>query len=255
MPDEGPDQLSALFDDLNLQQDGKQAQPATTLEHRAHVALEVAFETPAEAVKAYSENVGVGQLSIAAKDVFPKGVEVSLKVRVPGWATPLMTTGKVTWSRPGAMGLAFVSLQQSERELLHKLVMDNTTKLDRVKRQFSRMMEQAVPAKVTARFTALVRMADEMLADGVAELLNESHLFATTNSTHGSRPNLVVLDVGGARALDEAFRQLPVVMVNMAGPNELALNRLPFMTVKGWVPKPATPAKIVQAVGQIVRLR
>jgi len=256
MPDEGPDQLSVLFEDLNLQTDAKSGQPEQpSLEHRAQVALDIAFETPAEAVKAYSENVGVGQLALITRDVFPKGVEVSLRLKVPGWGPSLRTLGKVTWSRPGAMGLAFVALAPTERERLRTLVMTNTSTLDRVRRQFSRSAEHAVPAKVTARFTALVGLADEMLADAVVELLNESHVFATTNATQGSRPNLVVLDAGGARALPEVFRPLPAVMVNMGGPNDLAINRLNHLTVKGWVPRPATPAKIVQVLNQFVRPR
>lgn len=237
--------------DSNAGQQG----PAGPSVERAHVALEVEFESAADAVRAYSENVGVGQLALATRDTLPKGVELTVKVRVPAWTVPLVATGKVTWSRADAMGLALTDLKPGEGLRLRQLMLDHTSRLDRVKRQFTRLLEQPVPAKVTSRWTTLVRLQDEMLTDAVSELLNEGSVVATSEPRSGSQPNLIVAEVATAAQVLDSFTRVPVVMVNVSGPNELALSRLPFIPAKAFVPQPATPAKIVQAVAQVIRGR
>ncbi|HLL53842.1 MAG TPA: PilZ domain-containing protein [Myxococcaceae bacterium] len=253
-----PANLSSLFEGMDQNEKKPQTAPEQAQEAlvgRAPVALEVAFETPQDAVRAYTQNVGVGQIAIATKDTFPKGMQLTVKLRVPGWQFPLVTVGKVTWSREGAMGIAFTALKPDEQEKLTKLVLDHTSKLDRVKRQFTRLMEQPVAAKVTGRCTALVQLADEMMNDTVAELLNEGHVVATSDPASGSNPNLIVADMATAVAVAEKHPKVPLVMVNASGPNELALNRMPFLPAKAFVPRPATPQRIAQTVQQLVRAR
>jgi hypothetical protein len=255
-----PAKLSTLFEGMDQNEKKPESAPAQTQAQdasvgRALVSLEVAFETPQDAVRAYTQNVGVGQIAIATKDTFPKGMQLTVKLRVPVWQGPLVTVGKVTWSREGAMGLAFTALKPDEQEKLTRLVLDHTSKLDRVKRQFTRLMEQPVAAKVSGRYTALVQLADEMMNDTVAELLNEGSLVATSDPAAGSKPNLIVAEMATAVAVAEKHPKVPLVMVNVSGPNELALNRMPFLPAKAFVPRPATPARIAQAVHQLVRVR
>jgi len=224
---------------------------AALREERALVALEVAFATPRQAVESYSEMVGVGQIAVLTNDTLRKGSELTVRLRIPGWAVPVQAFGKVTWSRPDAMGIAFTELKQEEKQRLQQLVLENTTLMERMKRQLSRQVERPVPASVKTQRTALLRLQDEMFSDVVAELLGQHGYVAVTDPLHGSRPNIIVAEPSSAAPLVSTFKAVPLVMMNASGPNDLAKARLPYVRARAYVPRPATPAKVLQAVQRV----
>jgi hypothetical protein len=230
-------------------------QPVVVRDERALVALEVAFQTPGDAVRAYSENVGVGLLALTTNQTLRKGSELTLRVRVPGWTTPLLACGKVTWSRPDAMGIAFLDLALAEQDRFRKLVLAHTTMLERMRRQFSRQVEQPVAALVSTRRTALVRLQNELFSDVVAELLNENGYVAVSDFASGSKPNVIVAEPTTAGLLQGTFKLVPLVLVNSNNPNELARARMPQMRARAYVPRPASAGRILQALQQVFHER
>lgn len=265
--------LEALFEDQDFQivEDSPAATPpggtpaggtpaadAAALalrEERALVALEIAFATAKEAVQGYSETVGVGQLAVLTNQTLRKGSELTLRILVPGWSAPMTTVAKVTWSRPDALGIALTELSPEQKELWRKLVIENTTMVERMKRQFSRQTEHPVPAKVTTRRTVLVQLADEMLADVILELLNQSGYVAGADPATGSRPNILVAELATVPAVTNIFKALPLVLVNAAGPNDLARARLPHLRPRAFVAKPVSAARVLQAINQVFQGR
>jgi hypothetical protein len=170
-----PHELEKLLFDEDAPEDAARAEaPGLLRDERALVSLDVAFSTPRQVVEAYSEAVGVGQIALQTNDTLRKGTELTVRMRVPGWAAPIQACGRVTWSRADAMGIAFTQLSADEKQRLEQLVQENTTLMERVKRQLSRQVERPVPAHVRAQRTTLLQLQDEMLSDVVAELLGQS---------------------------------------------------------------------------------
>ena len=222
---------------------------------RALVSLDVVFASAADAVKAYSENVGVGQIAVLTNDTLRKGTEVTVRVRVPGWTSPLQACGKVTWSRADAMGVAFTDLPGPEKDRIHKLVLEHTTLMERMKRQLGRQTEQPVPAKVSSRQTTLVQLRDEMFADVITEVLGESGFIAVSDPGAGSKPNVIVADLETAPPMVNEFKRVPLVLVNSGGPQDLIRARMPNLRARAYVPRPASPAQVLQAVRQVFGAR
>jgi len=231
-------------------------QPAPlACEERARVSLEIQFASPGDAVKAYSETAGVGQFAVLTNEALRKGTEVTVRVQVPGWATPLKAQGKVTWSRVDAMGLALKVLCGADKRRLQSLVMAHRPWMTRMKQQFGQQTAQAMPAKVSSRQTTLVRLEDALLADVVCEVLDENGFIAVADPARGSLPNVLVVDLAMARSVTDTLKRVPVVLVNSSGPNALAHARMPFLRTRAFVPRPATPAQVLQAVRQVFGYR
>lgn len=249
--------LEGLFEDQDFQtvEEPQAEQALAVRDERALVALEIAFNTAKEAVQAYSENVGVGQVAVLTNQTMRKGAELTVRVVVPGWPAPLQTFAKVTWSRPDALGLAFLDETPAQKEAWRKLVLDHTSMVERMRRNFSRQGETPVPAKVATRRAALVRLMDELLSDTVLEMLNQSGYVANTDPASGTRPNVIVGELANAEALLNAFKGVPLVLVGASGPNDLARARKPFLRVRAFVGNPPSAAKVVQAVNQVFQGR
>jgi hypothetical protein len=88
---------------------------------RAPVELEVDILAPDEMASLATSTIGAGGLSIRVAEVIPIGTEVDLSIKLPGRKVPLLVTGQVVWSYPGAVGVAFVNLYQNDREHLEAL--------------------------------------------------------------------------------------------------------------------------------------
>jgi hypothetical protein len=249
--DSKQDDSSTLFEDVGPV--GDEASPGPR-EPRAQVAIEVSFQTAADAVRGYSENVGVGQIAVLTNSPLRKGSEVTVRLRVPGWL-PLLTVGKVTWSRADAMGLALTGLTPADHERLRKLVLDNTTMVERMRRQFSRQLEQPVPATVTSRVTVLVLLEDALLADAALEALNASGYVAVSEAGAGSRPNVLVAELATLGSAGGLLKSAPLVLANANGPNDLAYARMPHLRVKVFAGRPTSAMKVVQAINQIFSRR
>ena len=65
-----------------------------------------------------TSTVSAGGLSIPIPAAPPAGTVLELSITVPGRAEPLRTRASVAWNVDGEIGVAFIDLVQSERELL-----------------------------------------------------------------------------------------------------------------------------------------
>jgi PilZ domain len=100
----------------NIRSEGGMAERRQHL--RAPAELDVDILAPDEMISLATSTVGAGGLSIRIAEVIPAGTQMDLSIKVPQRKVPLLVQGQVIWSRPGELGLAFVDLYQSDRELL-----------------------------------------------------------------------------------------------------------------------------------------
>lgn len=220
---------------------------------RATVSLEVAFQTEGDIVRAYTQDLGVGGISILTTEALPRGTEVTLQLRVPGWSFPVRVGGKVVWSRGDAMGIAFKDIRPDDYDRLRKLVLDYTSPIDRARSRLGYRDEEPVSATVTSRKTALVQLTDEKFTDVVADLLSLSGVVAVSDWISGSRPNVIVAERATACSVPVTFQTVPVVLANTSGPNELLGSRAALLHAVAFVPRPASAVKIVEAVKDVFR--
>jgi uncharacterized protein (TIGR02266 family) len=220
---------------------------------RAAVSLEVAFDSAGDVVRAYTQDVGMGGISIRTPNTLPRHTEVSLQLRVPGWAFPLRAAGKVVWSRADAMGIAFAEVRPEDYDRLRMLVLEQTTALDRARSRYGGRQEQPVPAEVKACNTALVQLADPLFTDIISDLLSLSGFVAVSDWISGSRPDVIVAERATAPAVPVAFQAAPVVVVNASGPGELRGSRAERLNAVAFVPRPASAVRIIEAVKHVLQ--
>jgi uncharacterized protein (TIGR02266 family) len=255
-----PDLETLLFEEeqqpeeagFTVVEGGEAPAPALVVrEERALVALEVSFATPRQAVEAYTETVGVSSIAVLTNHTMKKGTELTVRLSVPGWPAPVQASGKVTWSRPDAMGIAFTDLKADQKQRLQQMVLENTTLMERMKRQLSRQVERPVAASVRTLRTTLLQLQDELFSDVVAELLNQNGFVAVTDALNGSRPNVIVAEPDTLGPLVAAYKTVPLVVVNASGPNDMAKARLPYVRARAYVARPASAAKVFQAIQRV----
>ena len=86
---------------------------------RAVASLQVdILEPPALRGTRLSSTVSAGGLSIPFPAAPPVGTVIELSITVTGRGEPLKTRAAVAWNAGGEIGVAFIDLVQSERELL-----------------------------------------------------------------------------------------------------------------------------------------
>ena len=86
---------------------------------RAVASLQVdILEPPALRGTRLTSTVGAGGLSIPVPAIPPRGTVLELSITVSGRARPVTARASVAWTQDGEIGVTFIDLLQSERELL-----------------------------------------------------------------------------------------------------------------------------------------
>ena len=85
---------------------------------RAAVELEVDILSPDELASLATSSVGAGGLAIVLDEDVPVGTDLDLSITVPQRKVPLLAKATVVYRRPPEIGVAFIDLIQSDRELL-----------------------------------------------------------------------------------------------------------------------------------------
>jgi uncharacterized protein (TIGR02266 family) len=217
---------------------------------RAAVALEVAFQSQGELVRAYTQDLGMGGISLWTTEALAPGTEVTLQLRVPGWAFPVRAGGKVVWGREGAMGIAFKEIRPEDYDRLRRLVLEHTW-IDEEGQPLVDRAEQPVSADVTSRRTALVQLSNDPFTEVVSDLLGLSGFVAGSDWMTGSKPDVIIAERATAGAIPAIFQAIPVVMANARGPDDLLGSRVGLLNTVAFVPRPASAVRIVEAVKRI----
>lgn len=214
---------------------------------RAPVALEVQFGDAADAAKAYTRDVSAGGLAINTDKPLPQGTRVNLQVKIPGMSEPVRALGAVAWSRPGAMGIAFETIEPEVHSRLKQLVVDHTSLLSRLSALFGKSAG-AAPARLSGGGAAIcVALSDEVLADVVSELLGLHGFIVYDGPPEGRSLEVAVVDAKTLGSLVAACPEVPLVVVNASGP-EMLVGKLSALRPRAWVKRPASAASVLDAV-------
>lgn len=239
---------------------------------RTKVALEVSFQSAKDAARSLSRDIGTGGISLQTDQTLPNGSSVQMQIAIPGWASPMKVEGEVVWARDGAMGVAFRGLTPAQQEDLKKLVSEAPSFLDRMRSSLgTRGNQPLVSVKVTAAEErpaeappptpaptraagVLVRLTDRALAASIADMLSLNGIIAAEKLPEHVTPKAIVADPPRASEAVNELPGLPVVFVNVSGPDALIgrLSRLPYVH---FVPRPATSEALLQAVRKALQPR
>jgi len=85
---------------------------------RAHAELEVDILSPDELASLATSSVGAGGLAIVMDEDIPDGTVLELSIKVEQRKVPLLAKAQVVYRRAPHIGVAFIDLIQSDRELL-----------------------------------------------------------------------------------------------------------------------------------------
>jgi uncharacterized protein (TIGR02266 family) len=220
---------------------------------RAAISLEVAFHSREDAAKAYTRDVGTGGLALLTEIPLQEGTKVSLRLKVPGWSDPLAVEGEVLSARDKAVGIAFKDLPEDSEKKLKELVAGSGSFLGRIKTAVAAKKAQGEPvaAAIGGRDTILVRLADRSLADGVEEILALDGYLAVESIAPGVTAGLVVCDMDFLPVAMSKHQGIPVVLVNVSGPDALA-GKLAGFRASAFVKRPANASSVCQAVRRVI---
>jgi uncharacterized protein (TIGR02266 family) len=214
---------------------------------RAPLSMEVQFPDEKEMARAMTRDLSPTGVAIATAKPLPVGSRLRMKVKVPGWSEPLAVGGQVMWAKDGSMGVAFQELAADDERRLKDLVLERTSLISKLSAAFGREKEKAAPAVTSSWTSVLLRLSDEVLADVTAELLGVHGFLAFEDPPPEAKPDVVVVDVTTAAAVVRAWRNTPIVMINVSGPEAL-MGELATLRPRGFVRRPASAARIVEAV-------
>jgi hypothetical protein len=88
---------------------------------RAPAELEVDILFPDDLMSLATSNVGAGGLAIRIDEEIPVGARLDLSIKVPQREVPLLAKAQVVWRKAPEIGVAFIDLIQSDRELLEAI--------------------------------------------------------------------------------------------------------------------------------------
>ncbi len=214
---------------------------------RAPVALEVQFGDAADAARAYTSDISAGGLAISTDKPLPQGTRVNLQVKVPGLGEPVRALGTVAWSRPGAMGIAFETIEPDAHSRLKQIVVDHTSLRARLSALFG-MPAGPAPARLSGGGAAVcVALSDEVLADVVSELLGLHGFVVYDGPPERCALDVAVVDAKTLGPLVAACPEVPLVVVNSSGP-EVLVGKLAVLRPRAWVKRPASAASVLGAV-------
>ncbi len=216
---------------------------------RAVASVRVSFHTAGEMATAISRDIGGGGLAVVTKDAPPVGTVVPLEIHVDEWAEPLRVRAEVVWERAGAMGVAFRDLSPEDRRRLESFVVKRASLLERVRAALSKRPAAPVQAEVTTRPLVILALSDATLAAASAEVL-ELEGFAAQELPGPPDGVALVADAERALAAQEKLLGVPLVLVNISGPDALA-GRLTSLKVAAFVKRPATPRAVLDAVARV----
>ncbi len=220
---------------------------------RAPLSMEVQFPSQGSVAKALTKDVSTGGLALATDRPLPVGSVLNLTVKVPGWPEPLSVKGQVMWVKAGTMGISFQELGPKDQQRLKDLVLENTSVLSKLTSALGHKEKQA-SAQVSGWACVVLRLGDEVMADVTAELLGAHGYLVHEDPPPEVHPGLVVGDLRTASALVHRFKGIPLVLVNVSGPEAL-VGDMATLRPRGYVQRPASPARIVEAVRKAVQLQ
>jgi uncharacterized protein (TIGR02266 family) len=227
-----------------MESEGAQRPPRAP---RATVALEVQFGGAADAARAYTRDISAGGLALSTEKPLPQGTRVNLQVKVPGMAESVRALGSVVWSRPGAMGIAFETIEPEAHSRLKQLVVEHTSLLTRLSALFGKAGGPA-PARLSGGGAAIsIAVSDEILADVAAELLGLHGFVVYDGPPEGRAVDVAVVDAQSLAAVAAASPEVPLVVVNSSGP-EVLVGKLAALRPRAWIKRPASAASVLDAV-------
>jgi uncharacterized protein (TIGR02266 family) len=108
---------------------------SSRIEPRIPNALSLVFKDRKSFVRAYTENISSGGLSIRTENPLPPGHQFRLKLQVPGKQEPMEVKCEVVWSRskqesmpkkPAGMGVKFVEIADVDLKFLKKYIAEQS---------------------------------------------------------------------------------------------------------------------------------
>jgi hypothetical protein len=214
---------------------------------RATVSLEVTFGERGALARAYSRDIGTGGIAIVTDQALPPGTAVDLQIQAPGWEKPLTASGVVSWKTADAMGIAFRDIKADDDTRLKELLVEGTSFLKRILHR-KQGQNEPVPAKVVRLGMVSLRISDPVLAGVTGELLE---LNGYRPPPAGTGPDLIVADAHMVSGAVKNYPTVPVILVNVTGPEEL-VGSLKELKPVGFVAGPPTAAKVLEMVRAVL---
>lgn len=219
---------------------------------RAPLQLDVSFVTPNDAARAFAvtHDIGTGGMSFRTALELPKGSMLALTITIPGWPRPIDASAEVMWCRGGAVGLAFRGLDPAVEQRVKTLVTEHSSFLDRLGVSLGAPKKPAQPLVTERLKVVLVRLRETTLAENTTQAVKAAG-FAVLLPTADAKPVAIVGDSSSALEMTEKFPGVPLVLVHVSGPESL-VGRLSRLVPAAFIPRPATEALILEALGRVV---
>ncbi len=218
----------------------------------APLQLDVSFVTPNDAARAFAatHDIGTGGMSFRTALELPKGSMLALTITIPGWPRPIDVSAEVMWCRGGAVGLAFRGLDPAVEQRVKTLVTEHSSFLDRLGVSLGAPKKPAQPLVTERLKVAPVRLRETTLAENTTQAVKAAG-FAVLLPTADAKPVAIVGNSSSALEMTEKFPGVPLVLVHVSGPESL-VGRLSRLVPAAFIPRPATEALILEALGRVV---
>lgn len=218
---------------------------------RAPVNLDVSFTTPNDAARALvtTRDIGAGGMSFNTNVEMTKGTVLSLSIRIPGWPDPFQVSAEVMWSKGGAVGLAFKSIDPAIEKRLKALITEHSSFLGRLGASLGARKAPVNPLVSERQRVVLVRLRDTALSDSTTRAVRAAG-FSALVASQNEPPVAIVADSSSAFEMTEKFPGVPLILVHVTGPESL-VGRLSSLVPAAFIPRPATDETILAAVLQV----